>query len=156
VAYLQARPDVDPARIGAVGLSMGGEEAIGAAATNAGLRAVVAEGATGRDFADTGWRSGVTGTLTRLAAWTTYRTADMLSNASPPIGLRDGIVAMRPRPVLLIAGRDELRADRHLAAGSANATLWELPDTPHTAARREHPRAWEARVVAFLERALVA
>ena len=49
--FLAARPDVDPARIAVLGLSMGGEEAIGAAADGR-IRAVVAEGATGRTAAD--------------------------------------------------------------------------------------------------------
>ena len=47
-AYLATRPDVDAERIGAVGMSMGGEEALGATATNQLMRAVVAEGATAR------------------------------------------------------------------------------------------------------------
>ena len=44
MAFLVGRPDVDPLRVGAVGLSMGGEEAIGAAASDPRIRAVVAEG----------------------------------------------------------------------------------------------------------------
>ena len=39
VAFVRGRPGVDANRIGAVGLSMGGEEVIGAAATNPGIRA---------------------------------------------------------------------------------------------------------------------
>ena len=54
VTFLGARPDVHSGRIAAVGLSMGGEEAIGAAATDPRIKAVVAEGATGRVAADTG------------------------------------------------------------------------------------------------------
>ena len=56
-AYLARRPDVDAHRIGAVGMSMGGEEALGATATNDALRAVVAEGATTRAAADEAWLS---------------------------------------------------------------------------------------------------
>ena len=48
VSFLQTRPDVDDDLIAAVGLSMGGEEAIGAAASDRRIRAVVAEGATHR------------------------------------------------------------------------------------------------------------
>jgi len=51
VSYLAGRSDVDEGRIAVVGLSMGGEEAIGAAAARR-IRAVVAEGATNRAFAD--------------------------------------------------------------------------------------------------------
>ena len=63
--YLAARPDVDADRIGAVGMSMGGEEAIGATATNRLLRAVVAEGATARTAADEAWLSDRYGTAGR-------------------------------------------------------------------------------------------
>ena len=47
VTELSRLPGVAPSRIGVVGLSMGGEQAIGAAAADPGIRAVVAEGATG-------------------------------------------------------------------------------------------------------------
>ena len=43
-AFLGARPGIDPGRIGVVGFSMRGEEAIGAAATDPRIRAMVAEG----------------------------------------------------------------------------------------------------------------
>ena len=48
VTFLRSQPDVDDGRIAAVGMSMGGEEAIGAAAADARIQAVVAEGATNR------------------------------------------------------------------------------------------------------------
>src|SRR3546814_3253189 len=65
---LTARDDVDPDRIGVVGLSMGGEEAIGAAGDDARIRAVVAEGATGRTAEDKAWLAeeyGVAGVIQR-------------------------------------------------------------------------------------------
>lgn len=55
VDYLTTRGDVDGDRIAVVGLSMGGEEVIGAAGVDARIKAVVAEGATGRTAADKGW-----------------------------------------------------------------------------------------------------
>jgi dienelactone hydrolase len=55
--YLARRPDVDPKRLGVVGMSMGGEEALGASTTNELIRAVVAEGATARSAADEAWFS---------------------------------------------------------------------------------------------------
>ena len=45
VAYLEGRPDVDPDRIGGIGLSVGGEMMIETAATSGVLGAVVSEGA---------------------------------------------------------------------------------------------------------------
>ena len=45
IAYLRSRPDVDPDRIGGVGLSVGGEMMLQAAAQNDDFRAIVSEGA---------------------------------------------------------------------------------------------------------------
>ena len=52
VAYLQRRSDVDPARIGGIGLSVGGEMMIEAAAESSALKAIVSEGASGRSVRD--------------------------------------------------------------------------------------------------------
>jgi len=53
VSFLQHRADVDPDRIGGIGLSVGGEMMIEAAAEAGALRAIVSEGASGRSVRDT-------------------------------------------------------------------------------------------------------
>jgi len=56
-----------------------------------------------------------------------------------------------PRPILLIAGRDEISAGRFFKSGSpANVQVVEMPDTGHTAGLRTHPAEWENTVVQFL------
>jgi len=50
VSYLQRRPDVDPERIGGLGLSVGGETLLQAAAESPSLQAVVADGAGARSI----------------------------------------------------------------------------------------------------------
>ena len=161
VTFLHGRADVDPTRIGAVGLSMGGEEAIGAAAADADLRAVVAEGATTRTAADKAWLSdefGIRGTIQEGVDWLMYRTTDLLTDAHPPVALRDAVALAAPRPVLLIAGGDvpdEAPAGRYIRSGAPDSvTLWVVPGTGHTDALRTHPDEWEARVVEFLDAAL--
>ena len=52
VEYLQSRPDVDPDRIGGIGLSVGGELMLQAAAESDELAAVVSEGAGSRMFSE--------------------------------------------------------------------------------------------------------
>ena len=92
VTFLTSRPDVDPARVGVVGMSMGGEEAIGAAASDPRIRAVVAEGVTGRTDADEHWLSdqyGVRGTVQEGMEWLRYSLADLLTSAPKPISLSD-------------------------------------------------------------------
>ena len=52
VEFLQGRPDVDPDRIGGIGLSVGGELMLQAAAETDELAAVVSEGAGTRQFSE--------------------------------------------------------------------------------------------------------
>jgi dienelactone hydrolase len=52
VRYLRGRPNVDPDRIGGIGLSGGGEMLIRAAADSEALKAVVVEGASGQSVRD--------------------------------------------------------------------------------------------------------
>ena len=94
VDALAARRDVDAGRIGVVGLSMGGEEAIGAAGADSRIRAVVAEGATGRTAADKAWLAeeyGVLGRVQGVLDAATYGLVDLLTPADPPPTLEQSI-----------------------------------------------------------------
>ncbi|TRW44096.1 alpha/beta hydrolase, partial [Georgenia yuyongxinii] len=109
VSFLTSRREVDRGRVAVVGLSMGGEEAIGAAARDSRIRAVVAEGVTGRQAADLdwlsdvyGWRGGVQEGI--QAAQTAVAAA--LTPAASPVPLRAAVRRAAPRPVLLVAGGD--------------------------------------------------
>ncbi len=161
VDYLAARPEIDPARIAAVGESMGGEEAIGALADDTRLRTVVAEGATNRVVADWKWlpdRYGVRGLGQLGVQWLTSSLTDLLTDASPPVSLRSAVARAAPRRVLLIAaGRvsDEISADRYIEAGSPDTVeVWVVAGAGHTGGLRAQPDAWERRVVGFLDRSL--
>lgn len=156
VSWLEARSDVHGGRIAVVGESMGGEEAIGAMGADPRIRAVVGEGVTGRVLADRAWLAhDVTGYMMRVEAWMTYTTADLLSGASEPPGLRESLRSAAPRPVLLIAGRDELRADRYYQeTAPGNVQLLELPHSAHTLGLQTQRMLWTQRVVAFLDDAL--
>ncbi len=156
VRWLQLRPDVRDRRIGALGLSMGGEEAIGAAAHNRGLHAVVAEGALWRGAMDTAWLpTDLEGYIERGMLAVQTAVSAVLTDAPRPISLERALIEAAPTPVLLIAGQPELRGDRYLRDHSpGNVQLWELPGTPHTRGLAQHPAAWEQRVIRFLDQAL--
>jgi pimeloyl-ACP methyl ester carboxylesterase len=160
-AFLARRPDVDPERIGAVGLSMGGEEAIGASATDAHLRAVVAEGATARVAADEAWLSeayGVRGLVQEQLERVQDLLTDALTSASPPISLHEAVERARTVRFLLIgAGTDpeETETLRHLrSAGPDRVETWAAADAGHTEALDRSPDEWEERVISFLTREL--
>ena len=160
VDFLDADPGIED-RIAAVGMSMGGEEVIGAAAADERIRAVVAEGATNRVAKDKGWLSeeyGVRGWLQERIEWLTYAVTDVLTDADQPISLRDAVSAMAPRPVLLVTGGDvpdEALAGRYIQGGAPDSVeLWDVPEAGHTEGVRVQPEEWEARVIGFLDAAL--
>jgi pimeloyl-ACP methyl ester carboxylesterase len=161
VTYLRQQPKLDPDRIGVLGLSMGGEEAIGALAADRRIRAAVAEGATHRVLADKAWLPEVYGIRGRIQLGVdavAYGLADLFTGAHPPMSLGDAVVAAAPRPVLLIAGGDALdeeNADTRIAARSpATVHLWVVPHAGHVAALSVSPAEWDAHVTEFLAVAL--
>jgi hypothetical protein len=82
VTFAAAQPAVDADRVGVLGLSMGGEQAIGAAGGRAGIAAVVAEGATGRTAQDKdSWLpGGVAGTVQRGLDRLTFGLVEVLTD----------------------------------------------------------------------------
>lgn len=160
VRYLRTDRDVPADRIALLGLSMGGEEAIGAAAAGLGVRAVVAEGATGRTDEDkAGWLpDGVAGTIQRGIDRISYGVVDLLTPAPPPRSLRNAVARATSTSFLLItAGRldDEETAARILrSAAPDRVQVWVVPNASHTHGLRSRPDEWVARVTAFLDAAL--
>ena len=162
VSFLARQPGVDRARLAAMGLSMGGEQAIGAAARDRRLSCVVAEGATGRTGADLEWLSDVygwRGAFTEVwRGWLTYRLTDLLTPAETPVSLHDAVALTAPRPVLLVtAGTvpDERHAAAWLgAAAPASVSTWDVPSAGHTGGLASAPRAWTRHVVGFLDACL--
>lgn len=154
VDWLVARSDVDPDRIGAVGLSMGGEEAITAAANDPRIRVVVADGAGVRVAADVAPQE-AGGWLPRLVNAVGTALTDWLTVASPPEPLRDALARIGPpRQVLLVAARGEEDQARWYAGSSDAVAVWEVPDAGHTRALDEHPQEWAGQVDALLRGAL--
>jgi dienelactone hydrolase len=160
VTFLGSLPQVDPSRIAVLGLSMGGEEAIGAAGADRRIRAVVAEGATGRTGADLRWLSDVygwRGTVQEALHSVQQGLVDVLTDGPPPRTLAASAADAAPRPILLVtAGQrvDELHAaSRIRRAAGANVQVWTVPGSDHTAGLRTSPQEWERRVIAFLDAA---
>ena len=158
LAFLAGRQDVDPDRIGGLGLSTGAMILIEVAAERKELKAVVAEGATARSFADYRNLAGID-----VAApywWMLYAAARVFSGSSPGEPLEDLVGRVSPTPLLLIAGGRGIAQERDLNRIYAEAArepveLWDLPDVGHTAAVRERAEEYERRVVAFFEDALL-
>ncbi len=158
VTYLASRADVDPLRVGALGLSMGGEVAMTGGAADARLRAVVAEGATGRTCADLWFLPGdVEGSIHRADSCFGWSIAGLMTGAPEPGPLTDAVLALTAsRPLLLIAADlpEEHAATEAWRALSPTVQLWEPTGASHTGAISAYPAEWESRVITFLDGAL--
>ena len=164
VDWLSSQPDVRDGRIGGLGLSVGGEQLLEAAAAVPGLRAVVAEGA--------GWRSVRETTALRgpsaLQKALQYPQDLMLTvgvavetSRLPGPSLEGAVGRIAPRAVFLIYGQKGQETERELtpvyfdAAGQPKE-LWAVPGAGHTAGITAQPADYERRVVGFFDRQLQA
>jgi hypothetical protein len=158
IDFLKQRHDVDPGRIGGVGLSVGGEMMLQTASETTDLAAVVAEGAGARtaseeiDDADG---------IEKLFAAYSYGVRDLtnavVQGTPPPSNLKKLVPKIAPRAVFFIhaGSRDvgQLGPEYYRLAG-APKQIWEA-EGGHTQAFAREPREYERRVTAFFDAALL-
>lgn len=159
VAWLRSRPEVEPGKVGGLGMSVGGELLLEAAAEDRGLRAVVSEGAGVRSLREQLHEPDAPAGLRWMSpiAAETAATA-VITGRMPPPDLADVVARIAPRPVLLIRAVDG-NADEALNVVYArrigpSATVWTVRSGGHTGAFSTDPAAYAERVVGFLDRAL--
>jgi dienelactone hydrolase len=163
IAFLQRRDDVDPERIGGIGLSVGGEMLIEAAAESDALKAIVSEGGSGRsvrdDVANTDRAAEKVAAI--VQAGVTVSTA-VLTNNLPPTSLKSLVPRIAPRSVFFIyalhgQNGTEKRPNRGFyAAAGEPKQIWEVPEGPHIGGIAARPVEYERRVIAFFDRALLS
>ena len=157
VKYLQTRPDVDPHRIGGIGLSVGGEMLIEAAAESRALRAIVSEGASARSIRDdvdnhVSWQNIVGDSVATSA------TALFTDNV-PPRTLRSLAPKISGAAFFVYGGRGqpaEEPANRAFyKAARGPKEIWEVPGSGHIGGIDAQPAEYEQRVVGFFDRTLL-
>jgi alpha/beta superfamily hydrolase len=158
IAYLERRPDVDPERIGGLGLSVGGELMLQAAAETAALKAVVSEGAGSRSVAE--FRRMPDATLVQHG-YETMITAGLtlFSDSPPPPRMHEIIGRIAPRAVFIIwtpngVDTEALNPEYFEAAGEPK-TLWAIPEAEHVGGLAARPAEYERRVIGFFDEALL-
>ena len=155
LAYLKARDEVDPERIGALGLSTGADVLVQVAGQRTDLKAVVADGTVAGSFEDTRRVGGNTAMTPFMAL--EFATVQLASGTKPGPALEDMMKRITSPLLLVSAGPAEKPAgeayDR--AAGDRPVEHWHLPDVGHTSAIREAAPEYEERVTTFFDDALV-
>lgn len=157
VTFLTHQGGVVPTKIAVVGLSMGGEEALGAAGVDPRIKAVVAEGASGRTAVDNEALrpEDYASTLERGLDWFTYGLTDLLTEASPPPSLRSSVGSAGDTGFLLVpAGtvqKEVLTAASLRDADPGRVEVWTVPNAAHMQGLGTAPEEWERRVVGFLD-----
>lgn len=160
VDFLLDQGGVSSGAVGGLGLSMGGEELVGAAGSDGRLDAIVAEGVTGRTAADHEWFSeeyGTRGWLQEQLSWVQSAFTDLLTDASKPTPLP--VAVEEGPPTLLIAAggvQDEGAVAERLAQLHPSAVrTWTVPGASHTGALATDAAGWATRVVDFFEEHLL-
>lgn len=163
LAWLRKRPDVERRRIGGLGLSVGGEQMLEAAAHNPTLKAVVSEGAGTRSVREAFVPEGTSpvelalqfpqSLVQTVAVW-------LLGDEAVPPSLGHAVDEISPRAVFFIYGENgqeiEKAANRaYYEAAGEPKMLWGVPGAGHTGAIRAQPKEYERRVIDFFDRFLL-
>jgi pimeloyl-ACP methyl ester carboxylesterase len=164
IAWLRRRPDVQNRRVGGLGLSMGGEVMIEAAARNSGLKAVVSEGAGIRSVRESLLRRGPSplekalqypqDLMQTVAVW-------VLSGETVPMSLKNASLLVGPRAVLFIYGEDGQQVEKavnpvYYDAAFAPKAIWEAPGAGHTGGIEAQPEEYERVVLGFFDSILLS
>ncbi len=163
VAWLRRRPDVQRRRIGGLGLSVGGEQMLEAAAGNSGLKAVVSEGAGIRSVRESLLRRGPNALelalqypqdlMQTVSVW-------VLSGEKVPMSLKNASLLISPRAVHFIYGEDGQQVEKavnpvYYDAAFPPKAIWEVPGSGHTRGIQTQPDEYERLVTGFFERTLL-
>lgn len=156
VAYLRS---LGAEKIGALGLSMGGEVLLASAADQPEISAIVADGATQHSLKDyflleeyrTLWHSWTTRVL--------YATVSLLTGQQPPErSIVDSITAAKNTSFLLVAAeqvkKEKVYGEAFVAVAPDRVSLWFAPGAGHTGGIFTAREAYQERVIAFFDGAL--
>ena len=156
--FLKRQRDVDPERIGGLGLSTGADVLFAVGAARRDLKAIVADGATG--WAPGDEPEGGLDPLTKAFFTPLFAATAVFDGRSPPRRLAELVAEVSPTPLLLIAaGKFQLEREFNLVYAKAArepVELWDAHDVNHTAAIREKPTEYERRVIGLFDRVLGA
>jgi len=157
VDYLRSRVDVNGARIGALGISLGAQAALRGALKTDKIRALVLEGLGPSVLADHGGRPrSLRRWINYPFNWLYYRIYEYMIRGRDT-GVLEVIGRITPCPLLLIASgeKDIYFARLFFQAANEPRELWEVPTGEHGAAILRDSRMYIQRVIGFFDKALL-
>jgi hypothetical protein len=155
LAYVRSR-GVDPARIGGLGLSVGGEALLETAAETSAVKSVVSDGAGARSVREDAVHMSANKVLQIWFSGVLTAGMALFSDRLPPPNLKD-LAGRITQPVFFIhakkgAGGEDNNPD-YYAAARGPKQIWKI-DTSHTHGLTARPVEYERRVVGFFDRTL--
>ncbi len=164
VAWLRRRPDVQKRRIGGLGLSVGGEQMLEAAALNPGLKAVVSEGAGVRSVREAVLekdRSPQERVLAYPQDLVQTVSVWLLGGDTVPMSLKTAAIFIGPRPIFLIYAANGQQAEKsvnpvYYRSAFAPKSIWMVPGAAHAEGIQTQPEEYERMVVGFFNKALLS
>ena len=154
--FVSARADVDPARIGVVGFSIGASAVAMQASRDRRAAAVLLLAVWPSLDEEVRYKARHFGPLTALPALWAFRHAGLDVDEVRPVS---ALAAVAPRPLMLVSGSEDEDTPpaimERVHAAAAGSTLWIVPGAHHgdyaEVSREEYPR----RFVGFFESALI-
>lgn len=158
LSYLQGREDLDPQRIGIMGWSLGGMQALLGTAQLAELRAVLVEGAGGSTIGDWPEPNSLQERLERGFYALYLQGLYWLGGVGSPLAMREALPRIAGRPLLLIStgeGGEQQLAARFFALAGEPKQRWNIPEAGHLGAWAARPQAYAERMISFFDQALL-
>jgi fermentation-respiration switch protein FrsA (DUF1100 family) len=155
VDYLQARPDVDPKRIGVMGFSLGASASLLSGARDSRLAAVAADAPGATVFED--WPPPETFYDSLYVPFDLmfFFYLHQFDGVTEPLSVLKAVERIAPRPVFLIGGTfggstlEQRFVSQSFDAAREPKQLWIVPNTPHISGLQTHPQEYEAKVTEF-------
>ncbi len=155
VNYLQTRPDVNPDKIGGLGLSLGAVVMIQGAAKNSDIKAVIVDGTDATRLNDyfplpsRYWGS----SIMVPHIWMIDRFIGLFSGQQTT-ATKELVQIISPRPILFISTGQDLEQfvnQRFYEHAGPFAELWEMPEIGHLGGLSAYPEEYTQRIITFFD-----
>jgi len=161
VSYLQTHPEVDPDKIGVMGLSLGASTSILSAARDERLAAVVADAPGAVVFEDWPKPDTIYDSFYVPFDLMFFFYLHRIDRVSKPLSILDAIGQIAPRPIFLIGGTtggttlEQRSVSQFFAAANEPKEMWIIPNTKHISGLYTHAQEYEEKVISFFDRYLL-